>query len=331
VPLSWIRRTEGVHPAEWRAVHARSAGRSPFLSPAFLLPWQRAFAADRPVRIARWERDGEAGGFLFLCTRGDGAPGLELMGGHDVADILDAVVAAGEEKAFWEALLSDPDRLLEDGPLTLQCLDPGSATPGILEAICPAHGLSASFEETDRSPRMELPRTFEAYVEGLGKKERHELRRKMRRTAEALPGASLRVCREPGEVAASLPAFLDLHRRSHPDKSAFMSGEMERFFREIAEGFSGEGTLRLAFLGGPGGDAAAAFQVVAGDRLLLYNSGYDPARRDANPGLALIARCVEAAIGEGFREYDFLRGTERYKYDLGGRDRAVVRATVSRG
>ncbi|MBK5094775.1 MAG: GNAT family N-acetyltransferase, partial [Deltaproteobacteria bacterium] len=38
--------------------------------------------------------------------------------------------------------------------------------------------------------------------------------------------------------------------------------------------------------------------------------------------------CIEDAIGDGFREYDFLRGRERYKYDLGGRDRIVYRATV---
>jgi CelD/BcsL family acetyltransferase involved in cellulose biosynthesis len=31
---------------------------------------------------------------------------------------------------------------------------------------------------------------------------------------------------------------------------------------------------------------------------------------------------------EGAREYDFLRGTERYKYDLGGVDRVVYRVTV---
>ncbi|MBE0605380.1 MAG: GNAT family N-acetyltransferase, partial [Deltaproteobacteria bacterium] len=59
-----------------------------------------------------------------------------------------------------------------------------------------------------------------------------------------------------------------------------------------------------------------------------YNSGYDPERREAQPGLVLIARCIEDALGEGAPEYDFLRGTERYKYDLGGVDRVVYRVTV---
>jgi CelD/BcsL family acetyltransferase involved in cellulose biosynthesis len=47
-----------------------------------------------------------------------------------------------------------------------------------------------------------------------------------------------------------------------------------------------------------------------------------------SPGLVLLARCVEDAIRSGLREYDFLRGRERYKYDLGGRDRIVYRVTI---
>jgi len=61
----------------------------------------------------------------------------------------------------------------------------------------------------------------------------------------------------------------------------------------------------------------------------LYNSGYDPSHRAANPGLVLIARSIGQAVDEGCEEYDFLRGTERYKYDLGGVDRGIYRLTVS--
>lgn len=328
--IAWIGGADEVSSAEWRSVHARCARPSPFLSPAFLLPWNRAFGNGRPARVARWESGGEASGFLFLCGRGDGLPGWELMGGHDVSDILDALVADGAEAAFWDRLLAESTQLLSDGPLVLQCLDADSPTPELLASRAPALGLSVRIEEIERSPHVHLAPSFDEYVEALDKKARHELRRKMRRAAEALPGIGYRVCREPGEVEACMPHFLALHRKSTADKAGFMSDEMERFFREIARGFASEGTMRLAFLSGPDGDVAAAFQLAAGDRLLLYNSGFDPARRDANPGLVLIARCIEDAIGEGIREYDFLRGTERYKYDLGGVDRAVYRATITR-
>jgi CelD/BcsL family acetyltransferase involved in cellulose biosynthesis len=110
-----------------------------------------------------------------------------------------------------------------------------------------------------------------------------------------------------------------------------MDDRMAEFFREVAEGFLAEGRLRLAFLRGAAGDIASAFQIVRDGALLLYNSGYDPAAGEGrmSPGVVLLARCVEDAIRKGYCEYDFLRGRERYKYDLGGRDRIVYNATLS--
>ena len=108
-----------------------------------------------------------------------------------------------------------------------------------------------------------------------------------------------------------------------------MDDAMASFFREVAEGFLASGRLRLAFLSTRGTDVASVFQFRTDDALLLYNSGYDPVHRAANPGLVLIARSIGQAVDEGCAEYDFLRGKERYKYDLGGVDRAVYRLTVS--
>jgi len=190
-------------------------------------------------------------------------------------------------------------------------------------------GLPCAVEEMDRAPFVTLPASFEAYLEGLGRKERHELRRKMRRSTELLPGLLFRVVRTAEELSRDLPSFVALHRKSHPEKERFMDDRMASFFREVAEGSLAEDRLRLAFLSFDGGDVASVFQFRAGGSLLLYNSGYDPAHRAANPGLVLIARCIEDAVAGGVPEYDFLRGTERYKYDLGGADRVVYRLTVS--
>jgi CelD/BcsL family acetyltransferase involved in cellulose biosynthesis len=154
------------------------------------------------------------------------------------------------------------------------------------------------------------------------------LRRKIRRSEELLPGLSHRVTRTPRELANDLPSFVELHRKSHPAKEVFMDEAMAVFFREVAEGFLASGRLRLAFLSTQGMDVASVFQFRTDDALLLYNSGYDPAHRAANPGLVLIARSIGQAVDEGCAEYDFLRGKERYKYDLGGVDRVVYRLTV---
>jgi CelD/BcsL family acetyltransferase involved in cellulose biosynthesis len=319
---------EDVSLEEWDDVLARSFRRSPFLSRRFLVPWAKTFAAGRPLRIARWERKGRAEGFLFLYRRA--APdGWELLGGEKVSDSLDAVVAAGLEEAFWTELLASPRALLEEGPIHLPNLVEGSPSLSLLPGICGERGVSFLAEEVDRAPYIPLPGSFNDYLGSLGKKERHELRRKLRRAAVAEPHLSFRVTGTAEELSRDFSSFLELHRRSQPEKRRFMDDRMAGFFREVAEGFLSDGRLRLAFLRGAGGDIASAFQIEHDGALLLYNSGFDAeAAGGMSPGMVLVARCVEDAIRRGLTEYDFLRGSERYKYDLGGRDRLVFRATL---
>ncbi|MBE0607040.1 MAG: GNAT family N-acetyltransferase [Deltaproteobacteria bacterium] len=314
--------------AGWEDLHGGRTRASPFLSPRFLNPWYRAFGRGFDVRVARWTRDdGVDEGLLFLCRHEEG--GWTFLGGEQVADYLDALVAPGSDERFWREFLEQGLPALGGGPLTLPGLVEGTPALSLLPSICGEIGLSCSVEEMDRAPFVSLPASFDEYVERLGSKERHELRRKMRRAGDLLPGFAVRTTRTPDELAQDLPSFVKLLRKSHPAKEAFMDGAMEVFFREVAEGFLASGRLRLAFLSSQGVDVASVFQFRTDGALLLYNSGYDPQLRAANPGLVLIARCIRQAIEEGCPEYGFLRGTGRYKYDLGGVDRVVYRLTVS--
>ena len=325
--IAWTDGLDALPDAPWTDVLSRSRRPSPFLSPPFLRPWAASFAADRGPRVARWERNGRVDELLFLCRR-PADPGWELLGGEDVADVLDAVVADGLERDFWAAFLGSAADLLSDGPLVLPNVVDGSATLPALVELCAGAGLALRVAETDRAPYVPLPASFDAYLEALGSKERHELRRKMRRAEAALPGLSFRTSASPDELSRDLSVFIDLHRRSSPAKRAFMTDRMAAFFRETAARFFALGQLRLSILSGDRGEAAAAFQIESGGVRMLYNSGFDPDVRGANPGVVLVAHSIREAIDRGLGEFDFLRGTERYKYDLGGRDRAVYRAVI---
>ena len=70
---------------------------------------------------------------------------------------------------------------------------------------------------------------------------------------------------------------------------------------------------------------ASVYGVVHKRKFLYYQSGYDPAWRSKSVGLVLLAHTVRDAFAEGLAEFDFLRGDEPYKYDLGGKDRWLGR------
>jgi CelD/BcsL family acetyltransferase involved in cellulose biosynthesis len=91
------------------------------------------------------------------------------------------------------------------------------------------------------------------------------------------------------------------------------------------------GRLQLAFLEVEGQRAAAYLNFVYDNKVLVYNSGLDPARFSyLSPGVVLMARLIERAISEKRSVFDFLQGNEEYKYRLGGKDTRVYLATLSR-
>ena len=52
-------------------------------------------------------------------------------------------------------------------------------------------------------------------------------------------------------------------------------------------------------------------------KFYLYNSAYEPELSRLSPGVVLVSRLIEESIEQGRKSFDFLRGQERYKYQLG--------------
>jgi len=162
---------------------------------------------------------------------------------------------------------------------------------------------------------LDLPGSHRDYLESLGGKERHELRRKRRRFAAA---------RGPGRLVAAgregLPVFTAMHRAASGDKGTFLTADMEGFFAALLEI---EGA-RLDLLVGDGGPpAAAAFGFEEAAAYYLYNSAYDPGAASLSPGAVLVDLLVQEAAEAGRARFDFLKGEEAYKLRLGGRARPL--------
>jgi CelD/BcsL family acetyltransferase involved in cellulose biosynthesis len=103
---------------------------------------------------------------------------------------------------------------------------------------------------------------------------------------------------------------------------------VQRFFRHICHHLLEEGWLCLRLLEHLDRPVAAVLGFVYSNKLLLYNSGYEPGLLSLSPGLVLMSEEVRLAIDAGLDELDFLRGDEKYKYDLGATDVDLVHLTV---
>ncbi len=163
---------------------------------------------------------------------------------------------------------------------------------------------------------LALPDDFDTWLANIGKKERHETRRKRRRF-EAAIGAPRVVRLEGGEAVAS---FAGMHRESSGDKGAFMNETMEAYFGALHEE---AGAVIDALVGDDDVPVAMGFGFEDDDGYYLYNSAYDPAARDVSPGVVLVASLIDSAIDAGRSVFDFLKGDETYKFRLGASERPL--------
>jgi CelD/BcsL family acetyltransferase involved in cellulose biosynthesis len=310
---------------EWRELLPRASMNKVFASPTWLRVWWQVFGAGRDLVLLSVRRADELVGVVPLMRDGDG---LRFAGDTQVCDYMDLIVAPGEEQAFLSAVL----RSIGEEPwrqLVLWAVPNGSPTLDALKAVAPQFGLRVDIEVEDVCPQLDLPATWEEYLAGLSKKDRHELRRKLRKLSQG-GSVLLETIDDPKSVDAALEDFLRLYRESRSDKAAFMTDQMERFFSAIVGALAAEGQTELLFLN-LGGVRVAAVLCFRGDgEALLYNSGYDPAYAYLSVGLLSKALALRKAIDEGKDRFDFLRGPEPYKYDLGAKDLSVHRCTVSR-
>src|SRR3990172_2003231 len=326
--MGYTVQREALEPAfneEWRALLPRASMNKVFASPTWMRVWWQEFGAGRELILLSVRRDGELAGVAPLMRDGDR---LCFAGDTQVCDYMDIIAAPGEE----EAVLSAVVRSVGEEPwqeLALWAVPEGSPTLNALRAAALEFGLRVDIEPEDVCPQLELPSTWEEYLAGLNRKDRHELRRKLRKLSQG-GEVSLESVVEQAAVEAALDDFLRMCRESRADKAEFVTEQMERFFRAIVTALGAEGRIELLFLTLDKGRVATVLCFHEGDAALLYNSGYDPDYAYLSVGLLSKALALRKAIEEGRRRFDFLRGREPYKYDLGAKDVAVYRCTVRR-
>jgi CelD/BcsL family acetyltransferase involved in cellulose biosynthesis len=316
---------------EWDDLLHRSAADTVFLTLEFQRVWWR-YLGKGDLCIVALRDDGELIGIAPLFSTADAAGRrvLAIVGGVEVADYLDLIVARGREKEVYAALLDYLTRpeASDWDVLDLCNIHQGSPTLAILPALAEARGWSASVAKEDVCPVARLPGSWDEYLQMLSKKNRHELRRKLRR-AEAYERLSWYIVGSEQDLNSEVEAFLDLMAASTPDKGAFLTPQMRSFFRELARVMYDAGWLQLVFLEVEGQRAAAYFNFIYDNRVLVYNSGLDwQSFPGLSTGIILAAYNIRHAIEHGREAFDFMQGDERYKYQLGGQDVEVRRLVI---
>jgi CelD/BcsL family acetyltransferase involved in cellulose biosynthesis len=321
---------------EWNDLLANSASHVPFLRHEYITTWWQGLGGgewshgELFVVTAR-EEQGELIGIapLFLTDNRDGEPALMLLGSIEISDYLDIITTSEDLPAFLEALLEHLASEQEPGCHLLDWYNllEGSPTRPALQAAAEKLGWRYSQQPLQHCPYILLPGDWEKYLCSIDKKQRHEIRRKMRRAGEYYLPLRWYIVQDGAALEQEMDDFLKL-MANDPDKAKFLTPAMHTQMHLIVQAAFNAGWLQLAFIEVNGEKAAAYLNFDYMNHIWVYNSGLDFRFGELSLGWVLLGHLLEWA-NEHKREYfDFMRGDEPYKYRFGAIDRRVMRLLV---
>ena len=322
---------------DWNALLAESMTNVPFLRYEYLAAWWQtlgggewkdaalslvtAHEADRLIGIAP----------LFRTTDHDGLPALMLLGSIEISDYLDVIVRKEDLSRFLGGLLDELASQPPDAWSVLDWYNLPDTSPALtaLKEESAKRGWTCTEEIYKPTPSIPLPGDWESYLAGIDKKQRHEIRRKMRRAEESDQQVRWYIVEDESQLDSEIDAFLAL-MANDPEKAAFLTEPMRAQMRATAHNAFREGYLQLAFMEVFGQKAAGYFNLDYGNKIWVYNSGLDRKFMELSPGWVLLGYLLQWANEHKRAEFDFMRGDEDYKYKFGGQNRHVMRAKVTR-
>ena len=310
---------------EWEEILSVSPANTLFLTPQWQEAWWEIFGNGKEMVGFYLGSAEEVMGIAPLARYGNT---LSFLGNTDTVDYNDFMIAPGYETVFFDALLDSMEEQ-QCSTLNLLSLRETSNTLTYLPDLARRRGYRVVVEEEDVSSGVELPSTWDGYLSGLSKKDRHELRRKFRRLESATSWRWYGL-HDPDRVSTRVEDFISLMRQSNEDKDKYMTPEREDFFRHMIQRMAQLGLLRLYFLEIDEQPVATSLCFDYASSRLLYNSGYDPEFGYYSVGLLLNALCLQEAIDQGMKYFDFLRGSEPYKGHLGGQKSTLYQLVVER-
>ena len=235
----------------------------------------------------------------------------EINEQQTISDYGDIIALVSQEKIIWEALVSKLIQLTKKHSYTIK-----------LDYLC-EHSVSYAIlrdmyhddlEQMEVAPKIPLPRDWLMYLLGLPSHKRHEVKRKMKMCIQEGLQLNRAIIN-----ASTLHEYVQLVEGDNQQKNQFFSKAMLGFFIDLLH----QPDVELFFLYHKTSVIASLIVFHYKDAFLAYNSSYKLNFSHFSPGLVLFELVIQQAIQSRMLGFDFLRGCERYKYDLGAVDQKL--------
>ena len=322
---------------EWNDLLSQSSAHVPFLRFEYLYDWWATrgggeWPDDARLAIITAHEGGRLLGIApFFINKLEDERKLYLLGSIEISDYLDFICREEDLEIFIREVLDyvrmmlKPQEDLKEVDL-YNILDE-SPTIDLLKDTAKDMDLKVSVDKLQHAPYIPLPGEWEEYLAKIDKKQRHEIRRKMRRATDGEMKFEVYITREANKLEDDMDDFLELMAKDEV-KEDFLSPRMREQMKAVMRCAYEKDCLQLAFLTSGEKKVAGYLSFDYLNRIWVYNSGIDPDYSAFSPGWVLLGHLLQWAIEHGREGFDFMRGSEEYKYKFGAVDRTVMRVRI---
>jgi len=319
---------------EWNKLLSESITDTPFLRYEYQTSWWEHKGGNEwrnaKLVLASAREDGKLMGIASLFIDNyDGRQAILLNGSIEISDYLDLIVRADDHARFVSGLLDFLGSSLTESWSAIDWynLPDDSPTLSALKAESESRGWTHHEEVYRPTPRIAINGDFDEYLSHVEKKQRHEIRRKMRRAAESELNVRFVIVDKDADIGPELDTFFDLMVHD-PGKAEFLHPAMKAQMMDVLHAAHKHGYLWLGFLEIDGAKTAASLNFDYKNKLWGYNSGVSREHMELSPGWVLLAHTIKWCCENSRYEFDFMRGDEDYKYRFGGVNRFVMRSRL---
>jgi CelD/BcsL family acetyltransferase involved in cellulose biosynthesis len=321
---------------EWNALLSRSESDNLFLTWDWISNWWNIFGHNKQMKILIAKEDTKLVGIAPFFTSESGTRNtfhIELLGSTNVgSDYLDFIIERGYESNFilkiidylrsdsinWQTIhLNGIIMHSKNVELIQNYLADNFYVISIANNICPFICLSYSYEK---------------FFNSLSSSMRYNIKRKKNKFENDFRGEFV-VVQDKSQLDEAMEELIKLNMSRAKIKkiySPFSDYQFSQFHKELARSIFDNGWIKLCFLKIKSELIAGLYIFKYGHKYYFYQSGFNPEWEKLSPGFLLFNYCIECAIAEGMNEFDFLQGSEEYKYDWTKNFRTSLRIIIYR-
>ncbi|MEJ2747159.1 MAG: peptidogalycan biosysnthesis protein, partial [Anaerolineae bacterium] len=233
--------------SEWDTLARQGMTDTPFQTLAYQQAWWQHLqppGATLQTIIVRQPNDTLAAiACLYITPEGV----VHFNGCVEETDYLDLICAPEQAEAAWTAVFDVlcSSEFPQWTLLELCNIPAASPSRAIVTQLAQQGGLTASQTVSEVCPIIQLPATFDAYLDELDSKQRRELNRKLRRATGA--GVVIHIVGPEDDLTQEVDAFLDLLQKSTFEKRDWLTDGRRAVFYETANAALANDTLQLMF------------------------------------------------------------------------------------